>query len=751
MEATNLPLISQVGIKPEDEETKNEPKDNQKPTFSQKPEIFQESMPNFNAPITENQKKQKIDFEKRYLDHIKKLSDKKLKEQQEIENERKKMIESREKLKKVVLARAEKLRQLKEVNANISNGTSGEEVKSVEPDDKRKLIEKGKLRKFFRSRYASLLSTIQENQKIKKEEGEQREKRKKEMDKKMKAIVGVDQIQSKVMKDISKLEPIPEILPSNNENTPMEKASNNNNKPKERDSYNKSASMFQRQQQYLQQISEKKQMEKKKQEEASKKKEKVLKKLIEEAKQQIEKVPKAEKKEIKQEQPTVKSKYVSKQEMDQITEGFLARNQATKKISNLNITDFSSWKRRHELDESTKVFIIMGGYPDIKRALKKRGWVENKQKSSSFFDLKWTLRAKDVEMPLEDYQIVNHFDKNTLLTTKVGLCHNLRNLIWFNNVDIDTFYPRSFDLIDAGEIADFTEDFKSVKAECILKDFYISGFKIQAVGEEKLLVALNICERRLRDLDELLDESNPELSQVTPEEWEIIGTDELTPEMLAKKKHEAWFKRMMRKFDPNKKRKASKKKKEKVEEKKTNTDEQNKASDAEPETEEDKALKQRVMHTLEELRKRFPQFDINGNHNIWIVKPAGMSRGRGIRIFNNLAEIIDYAQCREQQYVAQKYIENPMIILNRKFDIRQWVLVKCWNPLTVWFYEECYIRFGAVEYNIQEITNRYMHLTNNSVTKHCEGADNEIEGNMWEQSDLEEFIKVLFMLLINIL
>jgi tubulin monoglycylase TTLL3/8 len=50
-----------------------------------------------------------------------------------------------------------------------------------------------------------------------------------------------------------------------------------------------------------------------------------------------------------------------------------------------------------------------------------------------------------------------------MITTKVGLTHNLKNLIWHNNVDVDEFYPRCFDLVEQTEFDDFVEEFKMGK------------------------------------------------------------------------------------------------------------------------------------------------------------------------------------------------------------------------------------------------------------------------------------------------
>lgn len=49
----------------------------------------------------------------------------------------------------------------------------------------------------------------------------------------------------------------------------------------------------------------------------------------------------------------------------------------------------------------------------------------------------------------------------------------------------------------------------------------------------------------------------------------------------------------------------------------------------------------KAVKMLEDLKKKYPQFNLNGEKNIWICKPAGSSRGRGIVLFRNLIEILD--------------------------------------------------------------------------------------------------------------
>ena len=47
-----------------------------------------------------------------------------------------------------------------------------------------------------------------------------------------------------------------------------------------------------------------------------------------------------------------------------------------------------------------------------------------------------------------------------------------------------------------------------------------------------------------------------------------------------------------------------------------------------------------VQETLQRLVDKFPQTNINGKDNIWILKPGGKSRGRGITVHRSYESIM---------------------------------------------------------------------------------------------------------------
>jgi tubulin monoglycylase TTLL3/8 len=139
-----------------------------------------------------------------------------------------------------------------------------------------------------------------------------------------------------------------------------------------------------------------------------------------------------------------------------------------------------------------------------------------------------------------------------------------------------------------------------------------------------------------------------------------------------------------------------------------------------------------------------PKQSFDGSHNLWIVKPALGTRGIGIMLINQREDFLllpHYAM-----YVVQKYIENPLIDSRpslraatgrRKFDIRQFALVTSLRPLTVFLFDQCYLRFCSDEFTLPQVVNPplpvrfdpspddpqyqqlFAHLTNHQVQKNA--------------------------------
>ena len=136
--------------------------------------------------------------------------------------------------------------------------------------------------------------------------------------------------------------------------------------------------------------------------------------------------------------------------------------------------------------------------------------------------------------------------------------------------------------------------------------------------------------------------------------------------------------------------------------------------------------------------------------NIWIIKPGeNTNRGSGITVCNTLeqvkAEISSYAVCAvtgmKRTFVVQKYVENPMLINKRKFDIRCYALVTSVNGvLQGYFYPEGYLRTSCKEYSVKDLSNRFIHLTNDAVQKHADDYGKYEAGNKMSYTDFQRYL-----------
>ncbi|XP_054337424.1 tubulin monoglycylase TTLL3 isoform X12 [Pongo pygmaeus] len=371
-----------------------------------------------------------------------------------------------------------------------------------------------------------------------------------------------------------------------------------------------------------------------------------------------------------------------------------------------------------------KIFTIQGCYPVIRCLLRRRGWVEKKmvhrsgpallppQKDldSSAMGNSDTTEDEDEDED-EEFHPPQLFDFDDLLkfddldgthALMVGLCLNLRNLPWFDEVDANSFFPRCYRLRAEDDKKAFIEDFWLTAARNVLKLVVKSEWKsypIQAVEEEAsgdkqpkkqeknpVLVspefvdeALCACEEYLSNLAHTdIDKDLEAPLYLTPEGWSLF---------LQRYYQVVHQGAELRHLDTQ---------------------------------------VQRCEDILQQLRAVVPQIDMEGDRNIWIVKPGAKSRGRGIMCMDHLEEMLKLVNgnsmvMKDGKWVVQKYIERPLLIFGTKFDLRQWFLVTDWNPLTVWFYRDSYIRFSTQPFSLKNLDNS-VHLCNNSIQKHLENS-----------------------------
>uniref|UniRef100_A0A672I1I2 Tubulin tyrosine ligase-like family, member 3 n=1 Tax=Salarias fasciatus TaxID=181472 RepID=A0A672I1I2_SALFA len=378
-----------------------------------------------------------------------------------------------------------------------------------------------------------------------------------------------------------------------------------------------------------------------------------------------------------------------------------------------------------------KIFAVQGRYPVIRAALRARGWVEqcmhsSKQKVHHSDDAEkppdpqrlhdlmshlvrnkmvyfyWTNRRHSINSNnLHKDQFTNHFEKAGTFTTKVGLCMNLRNLHWFDSANPDTFFPRCYRLGAQDERIAFIEDYRRTACVGLLKYIVEMDRGVQGEGPSYNIKCttslLRLCQRKQNKRQPRLD-----LSQITSSALQVCQ------EFLESFEHH----------------------------------------DIDMSSETPPMLSQLLSGLSSEMKAVSPQLEIDGIHNIWIIKPGAKSRGRGIKCARRLDQILrvvdgDPTLINERKWVVQKYLERPFLVHGTKFDVRQWFLVTDWNPLTIWFYKKCYLRFSTQPYSLDTLDSS-VHLCNNSIQKHLTPSQQRHQciptDNMWSDKEFRAFL-----------
>ncbi|KAM6200185.1 tubulin monoglutamylase TTLL4 isoform 1-T1 [Sarcoramphus papa] len=98
----------------------------------------------------------------------------------------------------------------------------------------------------------------------------------------------------------------------------------------------------------------------------------------------------------------------------------------------------------------------------------------------------------------------------------------------------------------------------------------------------------------------------------------------------------------------------------------------------------------------------------------WIVKPPASARGIGIQVIHKWSQLP-----KRRPLLVQRYLHKPYLIGGKKFDLRIYVYVTCYDPLRVYLFKDGLVRFASCKYSssMKSLSNKFMHLTNYSVNK----------------------------------
>lgn len=332
-------------------------------------------------------------------------------------------------------------------------------------------------------------------------------------------------------------------------------------------------------------------------------------------------------------------------------------------------------KKVQEAIKTHKVFTIRGCFYTIRKTLVSRGWVEkldlhrragNTMPSNCLIedlirqlpsrrpgesrrqhlakcernvmsrlleyvavDFLWTARKEKndfIDMARNPGMIVNKFNK-VPFTSKESLCSTLKDFHWFYEEGTSECYlPRCYNVWNPEELTDFMENFRLTACISMLTWFVekSKNNKFEEISStmgtipiSSVNFAISRCNEFIQHCQHYdIDNNDLDAIRIWEHDWDVFFTNHYLV-----------------------------------------THENGKIQLTEDEPLDPILIK--AKRILEEVKNYWPQYDLDGYLNIWIVKPGNRCRGRGILLMNNIKEILTLINPQivtKTRYVVQKYI-----------------------------------------------------------------------------------------------
>ncbi|CAL8363865.1 unnamed protein product [Lota lota] len=140
---------------------------------------------------------------------------------------------------------------------------------------------------------------------------------------------------------------------------------------------------------------------------------------------------------------------------------------------------------------------------------------------------------------------------------------------------------------------------------------------------------------------------------------------------------------------------------------------------------------------------------------VWICKPTGMNQGKGIFLLKTPEDVAGLRLRLQQQelsqsnrgrahirppqaHIAQRYVNNPLLLEGRKFDVRCYLLIACTDPYMV-FFRHGYARLTCDPYDPRS-NNLTAHLTNQYMQKKNPLYSVLKEDTVWSMEKLNDYV-----------